>query len=94
MWQISFNQIIWNDGLLTYDGDPYDIYMAVNKEGKLRFGLKCLEYFCQRGCPYEDIVILYACLRDEDLGTLSRKLYQNLHHPLLLCKDIISENKK
>lgn len=94
MWHVSFNSIEWNKGILVYDGDPYETYMAVNGIGKLKIGLKCLEYFATYGVPYEDMVILYGRLCEENYNSLNKKLWGDFKQPLNLCKDILINNRK
>ena len=94
MWRVSFNEVDYNNGVLTYDGDPLETYMAVNNNGGLQFGLRCLSFFAEYGIPYEDIMILYAALRSDHLDEIKRKLWNHTEQPIHLVQDIFIQNRK
>jgi len=93
MWRVSFNEVNYRDGVLIYDGDPLETYMAVNNNGELQIGLQCLTYFAEFGTPYEDIAILYGVLRENANKELERKLWNHFEQPMYLVQDIFIQNR-
>lgn len=94
MWDIDYNQIVYRHGMLIFDGEPLEIYMAINEKGRLMTGLKCLQYFATYGAPYEDICLLYGIIRENASNELRRRLWGNIEEPMILVQDIMRDNQR
>ena len=93
MWKVSFNEVEYRDGIIVYDGDPLETYMAVNDSGELQIGLKSLSYFAESGAKYDDILELYKALIDISPDDMLRKLWNKPETPMFLVQDIFIENR-
>lgn len=92
MWKFDLDSISWRDGILVWDGNPYQTCMAVNRSGQLLVGFECLTYFATYGCPYEDIHQLYDILYAADPDGVERITYNSLDDPMFMVQDIFRDN--